>query len=157
MQLYKDKLVLYCDTNNDDGDDGAYLCMLELHQLSKNFSWIQIDHFTIYFRTYHLNKNLLIATVDSGPYKIFAFNFDDQLNIKYFKYFTSGSKYTTGGNVMIQDIDNNGFLIANIDGEKRLRMTFANEFCQNKWRTYITSECPAEQIIVSLAFENKTK
>ena len=38
MQLYKDKLVLYCDTNNDGGDDGAYLCMFELHQLSKNFS-----------------------------------------------------------------------------------------------------------------------
>ena len=79
-----------------------------------------------------MNKNHFIASQKKSTYEIFAFNFDDQLNVEYFKYFTTGSGYTSGDNVMIQDIDNNGFLIANIDGEKRLRMTFANEFCQNK-------------------------
>ena len=150
MQLHKDKLVLFCipNSNND------YLCMLELHQLSKNFSWIQIDNFTIYFRTYHLNKNLLIATSGYGPYDVFAFNFDDQLNIKYFKYFTSGSR---GDNVMIQDIGNNDFLITNVDVEKRLIMIFANKLCEDHWKTFVTSDCSASQTIVSLAFDYRTK
>ena len=82
-----------------------------------------------------MNKNHFIASRHNSTYEnydIFAFSFDDQLNVEYFKYFTSGSwDRREGDNVMIQDIGNNDFLITNVDEEKRLIMIFANKLCED--------------------------
>ena len=73
---------------------------------------------------------MIIGTIRN--HEIFAFSFDDQLHLTYHKFFSSGFMFKERGNVMIQDIDNNGFLITAIDLEKRLRIFFANELCQNE-------------------------
>ena len=58
---------------------------------------------------------------------------------------------------MIKDIDNNDFLFSFIDRGKRLVIKFIDRLSSDLSKTFITSRCSQEQIIVSLAFEYKTK
>ena len=79
--------------------------------------------------------------------------FDDQLNTTSIAYVKTGN--INRGDIMAQDTDNDGILVAYIDSRKRLLMKFLSRFYPGYSKTFIASSCFNQQTIVSLAFDNK--